>query len=140
MLTEKSIKAHLDVAERYAQDSHAKRLKVGAVVVKDDRIISIGINGTYPGWDNTCENEDGSTRDDVYHAEENAILKLAGSTESGKGAVMFCTHAPCIRCARMMARVGITEVYYRNGYRDTSGIEFLEKAGGKIRQDVRLFS
>jgi dCMP deaminase len=111
---------------------------VGAIIVKDDRIISLGINGTPSGWDNTCEDviehyEDGGmltkTKPEVMHAEENAICKLAKSTESGEGSVMFCTHAPCIACAKLIYGAGITKVFYRNIYRCTDGIDFLEKCG-----------
>lgn len=132
------IQAHLDVAERYANLSKARRLNVGAVVVKDDRIISIGYNGTPPGWDNNCENElsDGSlkTKEEVLHAEENAIGKLARSHESGLGATMFITHAPCAQCAKLILVSGISSVYYRDTYRDDAGIKFLEKGGVKIQQ------
>ena len=132
------IQAHLDVAERYAKLSKARRLNVGAVVVKDDRIISIGYNGTPPGWDNNCEHElsDGSlkTRPEVLHAEENAIGKLARSHESGLGATMFITHAPCAQCAKLILVSGISSVYYRDTYRDDAGIKFLEKGGVKVQQ------
>lgn len=132
------IQAHLDVAERYARLSKARRLNVGAVIVKDDRIISIGYNGTPPGWDNNCENElpDGSlkTKAEVLHAEENAIGKLARSHESGEGATMFITHAPCAQCAKMILVSGISSIYYRDTYRDDAGIEFLTKGGVLVKQ------
>ena len=132
------IQAHLDVAERYARLSKARRLNVGAVIVKDDRIISIGYNGTPPGWDNNCENElpDGSlkTKSEVLHAEENAIGKLARSHESGEGATMFITHAPCAQCAKMILVSGISSIYYRDTYRDDAGIEFLTKGGVLVKQ------
>lgn len=132
------IQAHLDVAERYARLSKARRLNVGAVIVKDDRIISIGYNGTPPGWDNNCENElpDGSlkTKAEVLHAEENAIGKLARSHESGEGATMFITHAPCAQCAKMILVSGISSIYYRDTYRDDAGIKFLTKGGVLVKQ------
>jgi len=132
------IQAHLDVAERYASLSKARRLKVGAIVVKDDRIISIGYNGTPAGWDNNCENElpDGSlkTKAEVIHAEENAIAKLARSHESGEGAAMFITHAPCAQCAKMILVSGISTVYYRDTYRDDAGIKFLITGGVGVKQ------
>lgn len=134
--------AHLDVAERYAKLSKARRLQVGAVVVKDDRIISIGYNGTPPGWDNNCEDlvhriaEEPvlKTKPEVLHAEENAIGKLARSHESGEGATMFITHAPCAQCAKLILVSGIRSVFYRDTYRDDSGIKFLQKGGVDVQQ------
>lgn len=128
----------MNVAAEYATLSRARRLKVGAIVVKDNRIISIGYNGTPPGWDNNCEDElsDGSlkTKAEVLHAEENAIGKLARSHESGENATMFITHAPCAQCAKLILVSGISSVYYRDKYRDDSGIAFLEKSGVKVQQ------
>ena len=130
--------AHLDVAQRYSELSHGRRLKVGAVVVKDDRIISIGYNGTPPGWDNNCEDTlpDGNlkTKPEVLHAEENAIGKLARSHESGEGATMFITHAPCAQCAKLILVSGISSVFYRDTYRDDSGVKFLERGGVLVQQ------
>ena len=133
----KFIAAFMDVAERFAQLSSAKRLQVGAIVVKDDRIISIGYNGMPSGWDNECEDtfhhhELGTcttvTKAEVLHAETNAIAKLAKSSESGLGAAMFVTHAPCIDCAKIVYQSGIDTVYYKNDYRSTQGLEFLTKS------------
>jgi len=118
-------------AKRFAQLSHAKRLQVGAIVVKDDRIISIGYNGMPTGWDNCCE-EDGKTKPEVLHAEANALTKLAKSTESGDGAMLFCTHSPCIDCAKLIAQSGITDVYYDEYYRSEEGLIFLTKSGISI--------
>ena len=135
-MKQKFIDAYMDVAERFAKLSSAKRLQVGAIVVKNDRIISIGYNGMPTGWDNTCEDvvevhEDGGivtkTKPEVIHAEANAIAKLAKSSESGDGSTMFLTHAPCIDCAKQVYAAGIKKVYYRNSYRDTLGIDFLAK-------------
>jgi len=154
-MKQKWIDAFMDTAERFAQLSSARRLKVGAVVVKDNRIISIGYNGMPSGWSNECEyteyvggdeqipspdemkrmgftgTDNGwyclKTKDEVIHAEANAISKLAKSGDSGNGADIFCTHAPCIHCAKIMYGAGIKKVYYRNSYRDTAGLEFLEK-------------
>ena len=143
-MKQKWIDAYMDTAERFAQLSSAKRLKVGAVVVKDHRIISIGYNGTPAGWDNSCEDEvyeeDGfhiimTTKDEVIHAEANAILKLAKSNEGGDGAVLFCTHAPCVDCAKLIYGSGINKVYYRNQYRDSSGLEFLNKCAVEVEQN-----
>ena len=131
----------MDTAERFAQLSSAVRLQVGAVVVKDNRIISIGYNGMPSGWTNECEevievHEDGGvitkTKDEVIHAEANAISKLAKSGDSGDGATMFITHAPCVHCAKLIYGAGITNVYYRNFYRDDAGIEFLNKCNIEV--------
>jgi len=124
----------MDTAERFAQLSSAKRLQVGAVVVQDNRIISIGYNGTPAGWTNECEGEDGKTKGEVIHAEENSITKLARDGERAMGANLFCTHAPCINCAKLIYGAGIAKVYYRNTYHDTSGIEFLEKCGVEVEK------
>ena len=134
-MKQKWIDAFMDTAERFAQLSSARRLHVGAIVVKDDRIISIGYNGMPSGWDNNCEeefvNEVGNavlkSKPEVLHAETNAIAKLAKSNESGLGATMFVTHAPCLDCAKLIWQSGIGSVLYRNSYRDTAGIDFLEK-------------
>lgn len=129
MLKPKFIKAHMDAAEVYAQLSSAKRLQVGAVVVKNDRIISIGYNGMPSGWTNVCENEDGQTKPEVLHAETNAIAKIAKGSESAEGATLFCTHAPCIDCAKLIYQSGIETVYYKNDYRSDQGIQFLKMSG-----------
>jgi dCMP deaminase len=128
--------AYMKVAETFAELSSAVRLHVGAIVVKDDRIISIGYNGMPSGWDNNCEYEEGDelggyylkTKPEVLHAETNAIAKLAKSNESGMGATMFITHAPCLDCAKLIYQSGINHVLYRNSYRSDDGIKFLEKA------------
>ena len=131
----------MDTAERFAQLSSAVRLQVGAVVVKDNRIISIGYNGMPSGWTNECEevveiHEDGGvvtkTKDEVIHAEANAISKLAKSGDSGDKATMFITHAPCVHCAKLIYGAGISNIYYRNFYRDDAGIEFLNKCNIEV--------
>ena len=133
----------MKTAETFAELSHARRLHVGAIVVKDDRIISIGYNGMPAGWDNDCEDqtydEDGfhitlKTKPEVLHAETNAIAKLAKSNESGMGATMFITHAPCLDCAKLIYQSGISHVLYRDAYRDTGGVTFLEKSGIEVTQ------
>ena len=132
----------MDVAYRFAELSSAKRLHVGAIVVKDDRIISIGYNGMPTGWTNECEDiialkHNGpqlKTKPEVLHAETNAISKLAGSTESGNGAIMFVTHQPCMDCAKLIYQSGISEVYYAESYRLSDGVEFLKKCGVKVSQ------
>jgi dCMP deaminase len=130
-MKEKYIGTYMKVAHLFAEHSSAKRKKVGAVIVKDDRIISIGYNGMPAGWDNTCE-IDGVTRPEVLHAETNAIAKLAKSTESGKDATMFVTCAPCLDCAKLIYQSGITEVYYAEDYRSDEGVKFLNKCDGII--------
>jgi dCMP deaminase len=116
-----------NIAEETAKLSYAKRLQVGAILVKDGRIQSIGYNGTPSGSDNKCENEDGRTTDNVIHAEENAILKMAKSNDSSDGSVLFVTHSPCIHCARLIYLAGISKVYYINDYRSNDGLDFLKK-------------
>ena len=138
-MKQKFINAYMDVAERFAQLSSAVRLQVGAIVVKDDRIISIGYNGMPAGWDNVCENEIVTeyesytdsilvTKPEVLHAEMNALMKLAKSNESGNNAAIFITHSPCIDCAKGIYQSGIATVYYKNDYRSTQGIDFLLKS------------
>jgi dCMP deaminase len=164
-MKQKFIEAHMKVAEVYSKLSSARRLQVGAIIVKDDRIISIGYNGMPSGWTNECETieflpEDPNldyqkmiyegytfgidkdcsgytkrvTKPEVLHAESNAVAKLAKSTESGNGATMFITHAPCLDCAKLIYQSGINSVYYRNTYRSESGINFLEKCGVEIKK------
>jgi dCMP deaminase len=146
-MKQKWIDAYMDVAERFAQLSSARRLKVGAVVVKDNRIISIGYNGTPVGWDNNCEevvtptlpylSGDGpvlKTKDEVIHAEANAISKLARSNDGGDGAYIFCTHAPCIECAKLIYGAGIRKVFYRDVYKNDCGVEFLNKCEVDVEQ------
>jgi dCMP deaminase len=154
-MKEKWIDAYMDVAERFAQLSSATKLKVGAVVVKDHRIISIGYNGTPAGWDNECEEDrleevEGvaesdqhpsdrvwyrvvrKTKPEVIHAEANAIMKLAQSNEAGEGSTLFCTHAPCIDCAKMIYGSGIKHVFCRHHYKNDHGIEFLKRCGIEV--------
>lgn len=137
-MNSKIILSHLKVAEVYSLLSYAKRLKVGAIIVKDNRVISIGYNGTPSGWDNECETvikryengkEELRTKPEVIHAEANAIAKLARSQESGEDSDMFITHAPCLECAKLIYTAGIKNIYYREVYRDDSGLDFLNKCG-----------
>ncbi len=145
----KLVEAYMQTAKIFADLSHARRLHVGAIVVKDDRIISIGYNGMPAGWDNNCEDEsvepyagfEGSihrivlkTKPEVLHAESNAISKLARSSESGDGSVMFVTHAPCIDCAKLIFQSGIRQVFYGEEYRSRAGIDFLEKCRVEVQQ------
>jgi dCMP deaminase len=164
-MKKKFVDYFMDVAERTSQLSYAKRLQVGALIVKDDRIISIGYNGMPTGWDNNCEDKEWcsaggwlspeeieeqwpfkgtyldsegnlmegryklKTKPEVLHAETNAISKLAKSNEAGDDSVMFCTHAPCIDCAKLIYQSGISRLIYRDTYRSTDGINFLTKSG-----------
>ena len=122
--------AFMDVACRFAELSHANRLKVGSVIVKDERIISIGYNGMPTGWDNECEHE-GKSKPEVLHSEANAILKVARSSDSTVGASIFCTHTPCIECAKLIHQSGIKHVYFGEDYIASkgAGVEFLEQCG-----------
>lgn len=148
-MKDKFKKAFMQTAQTFAELSHARRLKVGAIVVKDDRVISIGYNGMPAGWDNDCEyknykidgwlvDDEGSyelkTKPEVLHAETNALCKLAKSNDSGNGATMFITHSPCIECAKLIYQSGIGHVMYMQNYRDDAGIKFLEKSGVVVEQ------
>ena len=125
----KHIKAYLKTAQIFAECSTAQRLHVGAICVKDDKIVSIGYNGTPPGWDNCCEDANGKTLPEVCHAESNCLMKLARHGGGANGSTMFCTHSPCIECAKLILVAGITTVYYIDEYRSLQGVEFLAKAG-----------
>lgn len=164
MLKNKFIDYYMDVAERTSKLSYAIRLQVGAVIVKENRILSYGYNGMPTGWDNECEYKDYMsrdvggwldpeeieerwpiieydpevesnrryrlvTKDEVLHAEMNALAKVSGSSESSQNSIMFSTHAPCIHCAKGIFQAGIKNLFYRDTYRDQAGLEFLEKGG-----------
>jgi dCMP deaminase len=137
-LKQKYIDLYIDWAHRAAQLSPAQRLNVGAVIVKDDTVISYGYNGMPAGWTNVCEDvkADGTlqTKPEVLHAESNAIAKLARGTNSGLGASLFVTHSPCLECAKLIYQSGIQHVYYRENYRDNSGVEFLKKSKITVTQ------
>ena len=133
----------MKAAEVYSQLSSAVRLQVGCVVVKDNTIIGIGYNGMPSGWDNNCEDEmiieedekfikGLKTKPEVLHAETNALAKIARSTNSSDGASMFITHAPCLDCAKLVYQSGIKSVYYRNSYKNTDGINFLNKCNVEV--------
>ena len=124
----------MEVAHVYAKLSYCKRKQVGCVIVKDDRLISIGFNGTPPGWENVCEDDNNTTKREVFHAEANAVAKLAKSHESGAGATLFVTCAPCIDCAKLIVQSGIAEVFYDEEYRGTDGVDFLRKCGVIVTQ------
>ena len=151
-------KAYMDTAKIFAELSSARRLHVGAIVVKDDRIISIGYNGLPAGWDNDCETrvyatewsidnahweyqeEDSGvpynlkTKPEVLHAETNAIAKLAKSSDSGLGADLFVTHSPCLDCAKLVYQSGIRRVFYNSNYRSSEGVDFLTRSGVEVIQ------
>ena len=127
-------KAYLRIAKEWGLLSYCKRKKVGAIIVKDRMIISDGYNGTPSGFENCCEDEEGVTRWDVLHAEANAILKVARSTQSCEGATLYITLSPCKECSKLIHQSGIKRVVYNNGYRDDSGIAFLKKAGVIVEQ------
>ncbi len=134
--------AYMKTAEIFAELSHARRLHVGAIIVKDDRIISIGYNGMPAGWDNNCEDAVQHSDDtvtlktklEVLHAESNAIAKLARSNESGEGADIFITHSPCLECAKLIYQSGIRRVFFGEEYRDNIGLQFLKQSGVEIEQ------
>lgn len=139
----KFIEYYMKFAELTSTLSHAKRLQVGAVIVKgDSQIIATGYNGMPTGWDNTCEYtlEDGSskTRPETLHAESNALMKVAKSTESSEGATLFCTHAPCMDCAKLIYQAGISAVYYKEKYRDEGGVKFLCEGGVSVYQHPNI--
>jgi len=141
-MKQKFIDYYMDIADLTSKLSSARRLQVGAVIVKGNKILATGYNGMPSGWDNNCEDElhqpmgqvNLVTKPEVLHAETNAIAKLAKSTESGMGATMFVTHAPCLDCAKLIYQSGISSVLYRNTYRSDDGIAFLEKAGVTIER------
>lgn len=125
-------KAYLKMALEWGKLSHCKRKQVGALIVKDRMIISDGFNGTPTGFENCCENEEGATKWEVLHAEANAILKVASSTQSAKDATLYITLSPCRECIKLIHQAGIKRVVYANAYKDPSGLNFLEKAGVEL--------
>jgi len=145
----KFIDYYMKIAEVTAGLSYAKRLQVGAVIVKDNQILATGYNGMPSGWENVCETEHEvwvgdhtktektiqlKTKPEVLHAETNAIAKVAQSTESSQGSTLFCTHAPCIECAKLIYQSGITTLYYKEQYRDDSGVNFLKLSGVNVHK------
>ncbi|MCD8448508.1 dCMP deaminase family protein [Tenacibaculum dicentrarchi] len=132
MLNKKQLKydkAYLKMAQEWGKLSHCKRKQVGAIMVKDRMIISDGYNGTPSGFENYCEDEEGYTKWYVLHAEANAILKVAASTQSCKGATLYITLSPCQQCSKLIHQAGIKRVVYAENYKDISGVDFLKKAG-----------
>ncbi|MDQ1097960.1 MULTISPECIES: deoxycytidylate deaminase [Chryseobacterium] len=127
-------KAYLKMAQEWAKLSYCKRKQVGALIVKDRMIISDGYNGTPSGFENCCEDAEGKTHWYVLHAEANAILKLAASTQSAKGATLYLTLSPCKECSKLILQAGITRLVYINEYSDDDGISFLKNHGIEIEQ------
>jgi len=125
--------AYLRMAREWSKLSYCKRKQVGALIVKDKMIISDGYNGTPTGFENCCEDDEGLTKWYVLHAEANAILKVASSTQSCEGATLYITMSPCKECSKLVHQAGITRVVYLNEYKDNAGIAFLEKAGISIQ-------
>ena len=135
--SEKQLKydrAYLRLAASWAELSHCMRKEVGAIIVKDGMIISDGYNGTPSGFDNCCENELGETQWYVLHAEANAILKVAKSTNNCSGATLYLTLSPCKDCSKLVIQSGIKRVVFQNGYKDPEGINFLVQAGIDVEQ------
>lgn len=127
-------KAYLRIAREWSKLSQCKRKQVGAVIVKDRMIISDGFNGTPTGFENYCEDDEGYTKWYVLHAEANAILKVASSTQSCNGATLYITMSPCKECSKLIHQAGITRLVYYVDYKDNSGLEFLERAGVSLEQ------
>ena len=131
-------KAYLRIAQEWSKLSHCKRKQVGALIVKDRMIISDGYNGTPTGFENYCEDDEGYTKWYVLHAEANAILKVAGSTQSCRDATLYITMSPCKECSKLIHQSGIKRLVFHIDYKDNSGIEFLRKAGVEIEQIKEL--
>ncbi len=129
---EKFDRAYLRMAREWGKLSRCKRKQVGAIIVKDRMIISDGYNGTPSGFDNACEDEDGITKWYVLHAEANAILKVAASTQSCRGATLYITLSPCKECSKLIHQAGIIRVVYQIAYKDNSGLDFLKKANVEL--------
>lgn len=133
-------RAYLRIAREWGKLSHCERKKVGALIVKDRMIISDGYNGTPTGFENYCEDDEGYTKWYVLHAEANAILKVAASTQSCQGATLYITMSPCKECSKLIHQAGITRLVYFVNYKDNSGLDFLRKAGVQIEQITDLDS
>ena len=124
--------AYMDMSLRWAQLSVAQRKKVGALIILDGQVISDGFNGTPRGFENACEGSDGKTLPEVLHAESNALMKIAQSTQSCTGATLYVTLSPCYQCAKLIVQGGIDRVVYLAQYHDTTGIRLLKKCGVKV--------
>jgi len=130
--------AYLKMALEWAKLSHCKRKQVGALIVKNNMIISDGYNGTPTGFDNCCENEEGYTHWYVLHAEANAIMKVAKSTHDANNATLYITLSPCKECSKLILQAGIKRVVYIMGYKDDEGLKFLKSSGVEITQICKL--
>ena len=130
--------AYLKMALEWAKLSHCERKQVGALIVRDRMIISDGYNGTPTGFDNCCEDENGTTHWYVLHAEANALTKLAKSNQNANNATLYITLSPCKECSKLILQAGISRVVYINGYKDTSGIDFLKNSGIELTQITHL--
>ena len=127
--------AFMQMAETFGKTSEAKRLQVGALLVKNNSVISLGVNGQPPGWPTeVCEDENYATLPTVRHAEDAALQKLWNSTETANGAEMFVSHAPCLSCSIKIVTAGISGVYYRQQYRSDEGLQYLQSKGVKVQQ------
>ena len=133
-MLEKFDKQYLRIAQIWSENSYAKRLKVGAIIVKDQMIISDGYNGTVSGFPNVCEDDNGNTHPYVLHAEANAITKVAQSTNSSKDATLYTLVSPCMECSKLIIQAGIKRVVYAEEYRITEGIDLLRQAGIVVDQ------
>lgn len=134
-MKKKYLEAFMDMTERFAQTSEAKRLKVGACLIKNGNPICFGTNGTPPGWpSNVCEDENGNTLPEVLHAEVQCLNKLRKINETSIGATLLITHSPCIRCCREIVDAGIQQVFYRHEYRDLTGVQYLKDNGVIVEQ------
>ena len=138
-ISAKLLHAYMNIAEEFSKCSSANRLKVGAILVKDNNIISFSYNGTPYGWDNACEDEKNQTHKYVLHAESNLLMKVARNFGGAEGSIAFITHSPCYDCAKLIYQAGIKEVWYKHKYRLSEGIEFLEKAGVKVVNYTEYF-
>lgn len=125
--------AYMRMALEWAKLSYCKRRQVGALIVKDKMIISDGYNGTPSGFENYCEDENGYTKWYVLHAEANAILKVASSAQSSRGATLYITMSPCKECSKLIHQAGIIRVVYHIEYKDNSGLDFLKRAGVQLK-------
>lgn len=130
--------AYLKMAREWAKLSHCNRRQVGALIVKDSMIISDGYNGTPTGFDNCCENDEEETLWYVLHAEANAIMKVAKSTNNSQGATLYITLSPCRECSKLVLQSGIVRVVYLKSYKDSSGVDFLRKSGIDVIQIDKL--
>ncbi len=127
-------KSYIEMAAIWAKNSYCKRRQVGALLVKDNMIISDGYNGTPSGFENVCEDADGITKPYVLHAEANAITKVAKSGNSSEGSTLYITDSPCIECAKLIIQAGIKRVVYRDEYRLTDGVDLLRRAGVEVEK------